>query len=75
MQVPALQPADVKTLTLDEALKITLDKNRDIQKAEEYKNKVMGMYVEQRAAALPQITGTAVGARSWDFGAGATEQV
>ena len=51
---------------LDEALKITLDKNRDIQKAEEYKNKVMGMYVEQRAAALPQITGTAVGARSWD---------
>jgi outer membrane protein TolC len=58
--------ADVKTLTLDEALKITLEKNRDIQKAEEYKNKVMGMYVEQRAAALPQITGVAVGARSWD---------
>jgi outer membrane protein TolC len=58
--------ADMKTLTLDEALKITLDKNRDIQKAEEYKNKVMGMYVEQRAAALPQITGTAIGARSWD---------
>lgn len=57
---------DVKTLTLDEALTITLDKNRDIQKAEEYKNKVRGMYVEQRAAALPQITGTAVGARSWD---------
>jgi outer membrane protein TolC len=58
--------ADVKTLMLEEALKITLDKNRDIQKAEEYKNKVMGMYVEQRAAALPQITGTAIGARSWD---------
>jgi len=57
---------DMKALTLDEALKITLDKNRDIQKAEEYKNKVRGMYVEQRAAALPQITGTAVGARSWD---------
>ena len=58
--------AEVKTLILDEALKITLEKNRDIQKAEEYKNKVMGMYVEQRAAALPQITGTAIGARSWD---------
>ena len=57
---------DVKMLKLDEALKITLDKNRDIQKAEEYKNKVMGIYVEQRAAALPQITGTAVGARGWD---------
>ena len=57
---------EVKTLTYDEALKITLDKNRDIQKAEEYKNKVMGIYVEQRAAALPQITATAVGARSWD---------
>jgi outer membrane protein TolC len=57
---------DVKMLMLDEALKITLDKNRDIQKAEEYKNKVRGMYIEQRAAALPQITGTAVGARNWD---------
>jgi outer membrane protein TolC len=58
--------ADLKMLTLDEALKITLEKNRDIQKAEEYKNKVLGIYVEQRAAALPQITATAVGARSWD---------
>ncbi len=57
---------EVKRLTLDEAYKITLDKNRDIQKAEEYRNKVMGIYVEQRAAALPQITATAVGARSWD---------
>jgi len=57
---------DTKTLTLDEALKITLEKNRDIQKAEEYKNKVLGIYVEQRAAALPQLTATATGARSWD---------
>jgi outer membrane protein TolC len=58
--------AGVKTLVLDEALKITLEKNRDIQKAEEYKNKVLGVYVEQRSAALPQITATAAGTRSWD---------
>lgn len=61
-----LTAGDAKTLTLDEALKMTLEKNRDIQKAEEYKNKVMGIYVEQRAAALPQLTATATGARSWD---------
>ena len=58
--------SDVKTVTLEEALQITLEKNRDIQKAEEYKNKVMGIYVEQRAAALPQVTATGIGARSWD---------
>ena len=53
-------------LMLDEALKITLEKNRDIQKAEEYKNKVMGRYVEERAAALPQLTATGVVSRGWD---------
>ena len=58
--------SDVKTVTLEEALQITLEKNRDIQKAEEYKNKVMGIYVEQRAAALPQVTATGIGTRSWD---------
>lgn len=58
--------AEVRTLTLDEALSIALDKNRDIKKAEEYKNKVMGIYVEQRAAALPQVTALATVGRNWD---------
>jgi outer membrane protein TolC len=56
----------VKVLTLDEALQIALEKNRDIQKAVEYRNKVMGRYVEERAAALPQLTMTGTGTRSWD---------
>ena len=58
--------ADVKMLVLDEALKITLEKNRDIQKAEEYKNKVKGRYVEERSAALPQLTATGIISRGWD---------
>ena len=56
----------VRLLTLDEALQITLEHNRDIQKAAENKKRVMGFYVEQRAAALPQLTATGTEARSWD---------
>jgi HAE1 family hydrophobic/amphiphilic exporter-1 len=46
-------------LTLEEALKLALEKNKDIQKAKEYRNLVEGKYVEERAAALPQLTGRA----------------
>jgi len=42
-------------LTLDDCLKIAGDKNLDIQKAKEYANYVQGKYVEERAAALPQL--------------------
>lgn len=66
MAISCFAAGDMRMLTLDEALTITLDKNRDIQKAEEYKNKVMGIYIEQRAAALPQLTATGIGARAWD---------
>lgn len=45
----------VLVLSLDQALKITLEKNKDIQKAREYRNQVEGRYVEERAAALPQL--------------------
>ncbi len=44
----------VKVVTLEQALKITLEQNRDIQKAREYRNQVEGKYLEERAAALPQ---------------------
>ena len=46
----------MKVLTREEALKIALEKNKDIQKAREYKNSVEGWYIEERAAALPQLT-------------------
>ncbi len=40
-------------LTLDQALKIAAEKNRDIQRAKEYRNQVMGKIMEEKAAALP----------------------
>ena len=47
---------DVKVLTLQQALDITAEKNRDIQKAREYFRWVQGKYVEERAAAFPQLS-------------------
>jgi HAE1 family hydrophobic/amphiphilic exporter-1 len=49
------QEKGVKVLTREEALRIALEKNKDIQKAQEYRNSVMGRYVEERSAALPQL--------------------
>jgi len=43
-----------RVLTLQQALDIAVEKNRDILKAKEYRNYVMGKYKEERAAALPQ---------------------
>lgn len=43
-----------RILTLEQALAIALEKNKDIQKAKEYRRQVEGRYVEERAAALPQ---------------------
>jgi outer membrane protein TolC len=45
---------DLTVLTLDQALQMAMEKNKDIQKAKEYQNLVEGRYVEERAAALPQ---------------------
>ncbi len=54
---PADDPAPpVETLTLDQARALVLEKNRDIHKALEYKNYVLGRYVEERSAALPHLT-------------------
>lgn len=58
--------AEVRTLTLDQALAVADQQNRDIQKAREYYNKVRGRYVEERAAALPQLTVTASASRDKD---------
>jgi outer membrane protein TolC len=54
---PALgEDKNIIILTRDEALKIALEKNKDVHKAREYKNMVEGRYVEERSAALPQLS-------------------
>jgi outer membrane protein TolC len=53
------QEQKVWALTLEECWRIVLEKNKDIQKAKEYRNSVMGRYIEERAAALPQLTANA----------------
>jgi HAE1 family hydrophobic/amphiphilic exporter-1 len=47
--------AATRMLTLDQAVAIAMEKNRDIAKAGEYARYVEGKYVEERAAALPQL--------------------
>ncbi len=53
-------------LTLEEALQIAAEKNKDIQKAREYRYWLEARYVEERAVALPQIVITASGSSSRD---------
>ena len=55
----AAAPADAsagRTLTLDEALRAVQERNRDVEKAKEYQKYVRGKYVEERSAALPQLS-------------------
>ena len=65
-EVLASGETGVKVLTLDEALRITLEKNKDIQKAREYRNMVEGRYIEERAAVLRQLQVTAFVSRDRD---------
>ncbi|ACM19310.1 efflux pump, RND family, inner and outer membrane proteins [Geotalea daltonii FRC-32] len=58
--------AEVQTLTLEQALQIAAEKNRDLEKAREYFKQVEGRYVEERAAALPQLSLNGTVARDWD---------
>ena len=51
--IPAFCAAEARVLTLDQAISIAMEKNRDIEKAREYAYYVQGKYVEERAAALP----------------------
>ena len=54
----AEQPAAAapRSLTLDQAMSLAMAKNRDIEKAREYARYVQGRYVEERSAALPQLS-------------------
>ncbi len=56
----------IRILTLDEALRITLEKNKDIRKAREYRSQVEGRYIEERAAAFPQFQITGLVSRDRD---------
>ncbi len=60
--IPVVCNAEIKALSLDQAISVALEKNRDIEKAREYAHYVQGKYVEERAAALPQVSlnGTAM---------------
>ena len=48
-------PEAVRILSLEDAVRIASDKNRDVQKARAYQEWVLGKYVESRAAALPSL--------------------
>jgi HAE1 family hydrophobic/amphiphilic exporter-1 len=63
---------ETRSLTLDQALTIAMEKNRDIEKAREYAKYVQGRYVEERAAALPQMALTAGASLSKDESQGFT---
>ena len=55
--IPAVcRSAETRVLTLEQAISIAMEKNRDIEKAREYAHTVQGKYVEERAAALPQLS-------------------
>jgi HAE1 family hydrophobic/amphiphilic exporter-1 len=53
-------------MSLEEALAVASENNRDIRTAREFRNKVTGRYVEERAAVLPQVTLSAGASRGWD---------
>lgn len=65
---PPVRGADnaVRVLTLEEALATASGKNRDIRKAIEFRRQVEGRYVDERAAALPQIVITSSFSRDRD---------
>lgn len=48
--------SEARNLTLEQAVSVAMEKNRDIEKAREYARYVQGRYVEERSAALPQFS-------------------
>jgi HAE1 family hydrophobic/amphiphilic exporter-1 len=51
-----LHAAEIRLLTLEQALATAMEKNRNIAKAREYGRYVQGRYVEERSAALPHLS-------------------
>jgi HAE1 family hydrophobic/amphiphilic exporter-1 len=54
--VPPTLAAGTRTLTLDDALALAAENNRDIAKARQYQEYVRGRYIEERSAAFPQLS-------------------
>jgi HAE1 family hydrophobic/amphiphilic exporter-1 len=59
-------PAAVRVLTLEDAVRIATEKNRDVRKARAYQEWVQGKYVEERAGALPHLVAQATAAVTRD---------
>jgi HAE1 family hydrophobic/amphiphilic exporter-1 len=57
---------NVRVLTLPEAVALALDRGYDVAGAREFRETVAGRYVEERSAALPQVTFLSGAQRSWD---------
>ena len=55
-----------RVLTLEQALAVAAEKNRDVEKARAYQEWVRGKYVEERAAALPNVSLNGSWGRAWD---------
>ncbi len=66
LAIPALSRGETKLVTLDQALAIAGEHNRDIEKAREYARYVQGKYIEERAAALPQLSLNGAGSLAKD---------
>ncbi|HEY6837333.1 MAG TPA: TolC family protein [Geobacteraceae bacterium] len=64
--VSTAQAAEPRILSLEQALELADDRNRDILKAREFFRQVEGKYVEERSAALPQLTLNAFLSRQQD---------
>ena len=52
----SIRAGEARALTLPEAVAVALDRNKDIAKAKEYKNLVLGRYIQERSAAFPHVT-------------------
>jgi HAE1 family hydrophobic/amphiphilic exporter-1 len=63
---PPPQPAGVRVLTLDEALAIAAKQNYDVEKARQFQDWVHGKYIQERSAALPEISFTGTALRQFD---------
>ena len=58
--------AAARTMTLEDVLAVALKQSPVVKKAEEYKSWVQGKYLEERAAAMPQVTASGVYMRQFD---------
>ena len=63
---PTTATPAARTLTLEEAVSLAVEKNRDVAKAREYQKWVKGRYVEERAAAFPRLSLDAGATRNLD---------